>query len=229
MPVVSRTISRTARDSLSSTPSGTGVTDAGSDKRLDVRLNGVDLGERGADLVLHPLCNLVRLGERERARELQVKRDLGVAVQIEDGHVVDFAHAWDPERGGERLLAQFSPGLCGLDVDDDVTAGHGPLDRLLDGVGRGVPLADGCPRWDADDDVGEMPSRRPAHAQAEEDDRRGELLDRPPGGLDLVHRRLIHEHVDVLADQPRGGVEDEGGDEERGDRIDLGVARRARR
>ena len=97
-----------------------------------------------------------------------MERDLGVAVQIEDGHVVDLAHARDPERGGERLLAQFSPGLRGLDVDDDVSAGHGALDRILDGVGRGVPLANGGPRWDADDDVGEMPSRRPAHAQAEE-------------------------------------------------------------
>ena len=75
-----------------------------------------------------------------------------------------------------RPLAQLA-GLGRLDVDDDVGARDGPLDRLLDGVGGGMALADRRARRHADDDVGEVPPGRAAHAQAVEGHAGPERLD----------------------------------------------------
>ena len=139
-PVSSRTIARTASDSASSAPSGTELDRGGLRQRLDVGLDRVDLGERRVDLPLDRLGDVVRGGKRERARELQVEGDLQAVVDLEHGDVVHLAHAGDTQRRGGRALPQLGR-LGGLDVDDDVGARDCALDRLLDGVGRGVALA----------------------------------------------------------------------------------------
>ena len=91
------------------------------------------------------------------------------------------------------------------------------LDRRLDRVGRRVALPDRGAGRDADHDVGEMATGRAPHAQAAELDGRPERLDRATRRLDLVRRRPVHEHVDVLTDQPPGGGEHEHRDEQRRD------------
>ena len=53
----------------------------GLGERLDVGLDGVDLGQRGEDLALDRLGDVVRRGEGQRARELQVERDLGAVAR----------------------------------------------------------------------------------------------------------------------------------------------------
>ena len=110
-------------------------------QRLEVGLDGVHLGQVGEDLALDLRGDVVRLREGERARELEVERDLGAIARAEDGDVVDLAHARNPERGGECALGDRSAGLRRLDVDDDVRPRDGPLDRLLDRVGGGMALA----------------------------------------------------------------------------------------
>ena len=87
-----------------------------------------------------------------------------------------------------------------------------------------VALADRCAGRHADNDVGEVPAGRPAHAQAPERDARAQPLDGAAGRLDRVHRRLVHEHVDVAADEPARGDEDEHGDEEPSGRVALRMA-----
>ena len=87
-------------------------------------------------------------------------------ADVEDCDVVHLTHARHPQRRGQSTLGQVGACLGGLDVDDDVRPGHGALDRLLDRVGSRMALADRRARRDADDHVGEMATRRPAHAQA---------------------------------------------------------------
>ena len=66
----------------------------------------------------------------------------------------------------------------GLDVDDDVAPRQRALDRLLDRVGRRMPLADAGVRRDADDDVREVAPGRLAHPQPPQLDRRIQRRDR---------------------------------------------------
>ncbi len=89
--------------------------------------------------------------------------------------------------------------LTRLDVNDDVDPRECVVQRLLDPIGRGVPLSDGRARRDADDDVGEVLSPSAAQPEATELDRRVESRDRPPGDSRVVLRRTVHEHVDVPA------------------------------
>ena len=82
-----------------------------------------------------------------------------------------------------------------------------------------MALADGRARRNADDDVGEVATGRVPHPQPPERHALAKRLDSAARRLDLVHRSLVHEDVDVPADEPPGSCENENGDEERGDRV----------
>ncbi len=97
------------------------------------------------------------------------------------------------------------------------------MHRRLDPIGGRMPLPDGGPGRDADDDVREgLPPRLP-EAEPAQVDGRVERRDRPLGGGHLVRRRPVHQHVDVASDEPRGGGDDEQRDEQRGDPVRPGV------
>ena len=74
-------------------------------ERLEVRLHGGDLGHRLEDRALDLLGDLVRLLEREVARQLEVERELGAGADGEHAHVVHLAHARNAERSRVRALA----------------------------------------------------------------------------------------------------------------------------
>ena len=113
------------------------------------------------------------------------------------------------------------PAPARLDVDDDVAAGQRPLDRLLDQVGRPVALDHGLPGGHADDDVGEVAPGRLAQPQAAQLDVPAERGDRPLGGRAGLVGRAVHQHVGVDGDQPRGGHQDDRGDDQRRHRVAL--------
>ncbi len=132
-------------------------------------------------------------------------------------------HARDAERRRQHSLPH-SAAFGGLDVDDDVALGQRPVERGLDRVGSGVSLPHGCGRGDADDHVDEVPARRLAQAQASQLDRRVERGDRGPCCRGRACGGAVHEHVDVALHQPAGRDQDEGGHEERCNRVAAGVA-----
>ena len=160
--------------------------------------------------------------------QLQVQRDLGAPVDVEDADVVDLAHARHAHRRGVGELARDGVLLGGLDVDDDVGLRQRALDRLLDRVGGRVPLPDRCVGRDRDHDVGEVAPRRRAHPQPAQADGGSIARDRPARRLLGVRRRAVHQHVDVPPHQPQGGAQHERRDEQRGDRVARRPARRAR-
>jgi hypothetical protein len=107
----------------------------------------------------------VRLLERHLSRQLQVQRDLGASVGSQHGKIVDLAHLRHALRRRERALAESRLVLLGLDVDDDVALRQRFVKSGLDGVSRGVALADRGARRDADDDIGELLRPSLAHPQ----------------------------------------------------------------
>ena len=87
-----------------------------------MRLHAVHLRHRGAHRTLELLGDVVRSLERDVTRELQVQRELGATVDLQEREVVHLADARDRDRGGVRTL----PDACilqRLDVDDDVAPG----------------------------------------------------------------------------------------------------------
>ena len=130
--------------------------------RLEVCPDGPDLGslreDRGLDLLGDVVCPV----EREVARKLQMERDLDVPVHVQHGQVVQLAHVRHGERRGQDTFAKCRVAALGFDVHDDVDPGKCIVQRVLDAVRRGVPLTDGRPRRDADDDVREALSSRAA-------------------------------------------------------------------
>ena len=66
------------------------------------------------------------------------------------------------ERRGQDTFAKCRVAALGFDVHDDVDPRKRVVQRVLDAVRRGVPLTDGRPRRDADDDVREALSSRSA-------------------------------------------------------------------
>ena len=152
-----------------------------------MRLHRRDLRNCALDRPLDLLGDRVRLLERELARQLEVERELGAAVDGDDRDVVHLANARDVERRGMRALAHVGVGgLDRLDVDDDVRFRQRRLHRALDRVGRRVALADGGAVVDADDDVREHAPRRLPHAQ-------------PP----QLHRRLARRRSPGAPPPPR--------------------------
>jgi hypothetical protein len=111
-----------------------------------------------------------------------------------------------------------------LDMDDDVAFRQGVVHRLLDRVRSRVCLPDRGVGRDADDDVGEVAARGLAHPQPPQLHGRVEGLDRPPGRPLRLDGHAVHEHVDVPPHQPARRGQHEHGDEERGDRVGLGIA-----
>ena len=123
------------------------------------------LGRRPLDRALDLLGDRVRLLEGEIAGQLQMERELGSAVDRDDGDVVHLADARNVERRGVRALAHVGVGGADrLDVDDDVGFRKRRLHRALDRVGRRVALTDRGAVVDTDDDVCEEAPRRLAHA-----------------------------------------------------------------
>ena len=185
----------------------------------------VDLGHGRRDLALDARGDLVRLGERERAGQLQVERDLRAVADLEHDDVVDLADARDAAaRPRARARAAPRPPPRGSTWTTTSAPGHRALDRLLDRVGGGVALLDRRPRRDADDDVGEMAPGGAAHAEPPELDRRLERLDRrgaPPPPAPAGARSMSTSTFWRI--EPRGRREHEHGDEERRERVALRV------
>ena len=92
-------------------------------ERLEVRLDTRDLRHRGADRRLELLGDRMRLLERQFARQLDVQRELGAAVDVDEREVVHLAHLPHGERGRVRTLAQVGGSCERLDVHDDVASG----------------------------------------------------------------------------------------------------------
>src|SRR5947207_1304010 len=69
---------------------------------LQVRLHGVHLGDVLDDGALDLRRRLVRVLERQMAWQLQMERHLRSAADVEDAHVVHFAHLRNAERGAVR-------------------------------------------------------------------------------------------------------------------------------
>ena len=103
-------------------------------ERLEMGLHGGDLGDGLADRALDLLGDLVRLVERQIARELEVQRELARAAERDDAEVVDLADVRHGQRRRVRALAERGVRPAGLDMDDDVAAGQRPLERRLDPV-----------------------------------------------------------------------------------------------
>ena len=89
-------------------------------ERLEVRLHRGDLGHRVEDRALDLLGNIVRLLEREIARELQVQRKLVSGADREHAHVVHLADARHTECSREGALAYRGVALHRLHVHDDI-------------------------------------------------------------------------------------------------------------
>ena len=180
--------------------------------------------DRGLDL----LRDVVRLVEREVARQLEVERDLDAPVDVENHEVVDLAHVRDRERRREHTLADRHRRPARLDVDDDVDPRQGVVQGALDAVGRGVALADGGAGGDADDDVREVLAARSAEAEPTQLHGWIEPRDRMACDPASLLGRPVHEHVDVPAREPYGGGDDEPGHEQRCDRVPGGDVERRR-
>ena len=111
-------------------------------QRLEMGLDDVEVGHGPADRGLEVLGGVVGLGESHPARKLDVQRQLGAAVDLDQPDVVDLAHRRDRGRCRMDAFAKVIH-VSRLDVDDDVGTRKGAFDRRLDGVGDRVPLADG--------------------------------------------------------------------------------------
>ena len=96
--------------------------------------------------------------------------------------------------------------------------------RRLDASAAAWPWPTAAPGVDADDDVRELRARPPAACAAAAAAPAADADDRLPRRLLGIGRRTIHEDVDVAPHQPRGGEQDEHGDEERGDGVGARVA-----
>ena len=94
------------------------------------------------DRALELLGDLVRRLERHLARQLQVERQLEPAVDVARARGCG-SRARPGTVSAAACARSRTPGIVErLDVHDDVAARQRPLDRLLDRVGGGVPLAD---------------------------------------------------------------------------------------
>ena len=167
----------------------------------------------------------MRVVERQVAGELQVERQLGAAVGAQHGQVVDLPHLGHAQGGGEGPFTERALVALRLDVDDDVALRQRLVDGGLDGVRRRVTLPDGGARRNADHDVGELAPRRLPHPQAPQLDPGLQTRDRGARSLLRLGRSAVHEHVDVVPHQARGGPEHEHGDEQRRRRVGVMPAR----
>ncbi len=113
-------------------------------------------------------------------------------------------------------------------MDHDVEAREPLAERILDAVGRRVPLTHHSARCDPDVDVDEVGASRLADAQPPELDGRVELGDRLPRRLLRACGRVVHEHVHIAAQEPARSEDDEARDEERRDGVSLREAERGR-
>ena len=98
-----------------------------------------------ADRALDALGDLVRGAEVEVGGELQVQRDAGRPVLLEDRDVVGLLDQRLGQRDREHPVAQVEPAPARLDVHDDIAAGQRVLDGGLDQVGGRWPSTTACP------------------------------------------------------------------------------------
>ena len=122
-------------------------------------------GPRAHDRALDLLGDLVRLLERQVARQLQVERDSVRPAERDDVEVVDLAHARDAERRSVRALAQRRLVSSGSTWTTTSLPGSARSSAASTRSAAACPWPDGRPRRDADDDVGERPARRLAQPQ----------------------------------------------------------------
>ena len=101
----------------------------------------VDLGSGRLDRVLDLGGDLVRLLQRQHPGSFRWSETATPSSDLHRAHVVDLADLRDGCGGCLDPLAQARD-VARLDVDDDVGLRQRALDRLLDRVGGGVPLAD---------------------------------------------------------------------------------------
>jgi class 3 adenylate cyclase/tetratricopeptide (TPR) repeat protein len=195
-------------------------------ERLQVCPHVLDLGHGGENRALDLLGDVVRAFQLEVAWKLQVERDLHAPVHVQDAEVVDLPNLRDPERGRQHPLADLRPCPPRLDVHHDVDRGKPFAKCVLDTIRGGVALTHGGARSDADDDVRKVPASRLTYAEPPQLHGWVERVDRRAGCVFRVDRSPVHEHVHVAAEKAHRSRDDEGGDEQRSERVALGEAER---
>ena len=113
--------------------------------------------------------------------------------------------------------------VSGLDVHDDVAHRQRLPHGVLDVVRRRVTLPDRRSGGNADHDVGELSAARLPHAQPAQLDAL-DAVDRSASRVLDVVRHGVHQHVDVAPHETHGRRDHEQRDEERSNRVGLGVA-----
>ena len=143
---------------------------------------------------------------------------------------MDLAHAAHAERRRVRpARAAPASSSCGSTCTTTSLPGSAPLHRRLDRVRRGVALADGGTRRDADHDVRELPARGVPHPQPPQLDRRV----RSPRSRAIAAasasagaRSMSTSTLRLISRAAASSTST--ADEERGDRVAAGVAARGR-
>ena len=132
------------------------------------------------------------------------------------------AHSGNGERGCVGAISHLLL-VSRLDVHDDVAHRQGFPHGVLDVVRRRVTLTDRRSGGNADHDVGELPAARLPHAQPAQLDAL-DAVDRGASRVLDVVRHAVHQHVDVAPHETHGRRDHEQRDEERCNRVGLGVA-----
>ena len=146
---------------------------------------------------------------------------------LEHRDVVRLDHPGHAHRGGrDPLVGTLLGERRGLDVHLHLGPPERVPHRLLDLVGDLVHLLDPLEPRDADDDVGEALATRLAHAHRAHLGHAGDAAHDTLDQAGEARRRPVHEHIHVAAAQPHRGDEHDRGDEDRGDRVAAGDARR---
>ena len=149
---------------------------------------------------------------------------------LEHGDVVRLDHAGHAQRrGGDALVRPLLGQGGGLDVHLHLARPSESRMACSTRSDRLVHLLEPLEPGDADDDVGEALAAGLAHAHRAHLARRpAHVAHDPLDDAGQARRRPVHQRVDVAAAQPDGGDEHDRRDEDRGQRVAAGHARRGR-
>ena len=158
--------------------------------------------------------------------QLEVERDLGAAVDVEDADVVDLADARRrraPPRARARAIVRVARRAARRGRRRPPRAARAATAASTASAAAWPwPTAASARRRSR---RRRSAARRPARIRSRRSSTGGSIAgDRLPRRLLGVRRRAVHQHVDVPPHQPRGRDQHEHGDEERRDRVGARLA-----